>query len=197
MHSCCGLKHLALASSRELSCPLWSAGQCVAGQATFTGVPCVPQTQRSARHHSARHGRSVGAAVASYAHMGLLSARIAVSSAWGHLCVPPLGCGAFPLVSLLVAPGSCPPGGTPQLTVPLPSSLWLTSQGRHSLARIISRTQPQQITVVGPGVESTDCPDWVTAHPLSGGGVVGLREPHLVRVGGSPRELGCWDTQEG
>lgn len=29
-----------------------------------------------------------------------------MSSAWGHLCVPPLGSGDSPLVSLLVAPFS-------------------------------------------------------------------------------------------
>lgn len=72
---------------------------------------CVPQIQRSARHrfdlsgqeHGATRSHMRQAALSSSSCGGLFSAEVAVSSARGHPCTPPLGSGDLPLALLLVA----------------------------------------------------------------------------------------------
>lgn len=109
------LENLALAPSGDLRCSYWTAGQCMAVQTTFAGVPCVPRIHRSAHHHSdpsrQEHGSctltpEAGRWYQLSPHGGCFLQ--------GYLCLQPgvisasaaLGSGDFPLVSLLVAPFS-------------------------------------------------------------------------------------------
>lgn len=133
MHSFCGLENLALAPSGELRCSLWTAGQCMAVQTTFTGVPCVPQIQRSAHHHSDPSRQDHGSCTLSpeAGRWNQLSPHGGYFLQ-GYLCLQPGVISASPPLALMIsrwshswwphsAPGSCPPGGKPQWSVPLPS----------------------------------------------------------------------------